>query len=119
MKAVVASHNAGKLAELRALFRGSPLELAPPPDAWTAPEETGATYADNARLKARSLAVIAGGWALADDSGLETDALGGAPGVRSARFAGEDASDAENIQALLTALAGVPDRRARFRCILA
>ena len=119
MRARLASGNPGKLAELRALFRGSPLELDPPLAGWAGPEESGRTYADNARLKARALAEVAGGWALADDSGLEADGLGGAPGVRSARFAGEGASDADNVRALLAALAGRRDRRARFRCVLA
>ena len=83
--------------------------------------EDGATYADNALLKARSYAARSGLLTLADDSGLEVDALGGAPGVRSARYAGEDASDAQRCALLLRNLEGVPDeaRTARFRCVIA
>ena len=85
------------------------------------PEETGSTFAENAALKARSLAKQTGEWSLADDSGLCVEALGGAPGVRSARYAGEGAGDAANNAALLDALKDVPDagRGARFVCALA
>lgn len=84
-------------------------------------EEDGATYAENAIKKARAVADARGLPALADDSGLEVDALGGAPGVRSARYAGEKATDAENRAKLLAALRGVPEERrtARFRCAIA
>lgn len=84
-------------------------------------EETGRTFADNALLKARHAAAATGLPALADDSGLEVDALGGAPGVSSARYAGPRASDADNVDRLLAELAGVPAARrtARFRCVLA
>ena len=87
--------------------------------AMPAVEETGASFLENALLKARALSAVSGGWALADDSGLEVEALGGAPGVRSARYAGPEASDAANIARLLEALRDVGDRRARFRCVLA
>ena len=82
-------------------------------------EETGSTYLDNALLKAREVAEHAGVAALADDSGIEVDALGGAPGPRSARYAGEQASDEENLRALLRATAGVPPggRTARYRAV--
>lgn len=120
---VVASRNLGKLRELRALL--APLEL----EIWSLDEagapdlvvvEDGATFEENAEKKAREAARATGMIALADDSGLEVDALGGRPGVRSARFAHEHATDAENNTALLEALGGTPDaeRSARFRCVL-
>jgi XTP/dITP diphosphohydrolase len=86
---------------------------------WPDVEETGATYHDNARLKARAVAAALGEPALADDSGIEVDALGGRPGPRSARFAGEDASDERNLQELIRAVKGVPGagRTARYRCV--
>jgi XTP/dITP diphosphohydrolase len=86
----------------------------------TAAEETGLSFADNALLKAQHAAQVSGLPALADDSGIEVDALGGAPGVRSARFAGENASDGDNVAKLLRELQGVPAelRTARFRCVL-
>jgi len=113
---VLATANPGKVAELRELVgEWGPIDvrsLADHPDV-TMPEETGATYADNAAAKAHAVARATGLPALADDSGLEVDALGGAPGVRSARFA---ASDADRIGRLLAAIEGARDRRARFRC---
>ncbi len=115
---VLATANPGKVAELRALVAehgaGDVRSLADYP-AIVLPPEDGATYAENAALKARAVVAATGLPALADDSGLEVAALGGAPGVRSARLA---ASDAERIAALLAALAGAADRRARFRCVL-
>jgi XTP/dITP diphosphohydrolase len=85
------------------------------------PPETGETFAENATVKAVEAARQAGILAIADDSGLEVDALGGAPGVRSARYAGEPPSDERNRQKLLAALANIPteDRGARFRCVVA
>ena len=82
-------------------------------------EETGSTYLENARLKAEAGAAALGVPALADDSGIEVDALGGRPGPRSARFAGEDATDERNLQELIRALKGVPGsgRTARYRCL--
>jgi XTP/dITP diphosphohydrolase len=82
-------------------------------------EETGSTYHENASLKARGVAKATGQPALADDSGIEVDALGGAPGPRSARYAGEEASDEQNLRALLRATAGVPagGRTARYRAV--
>jgi XTP/dITP diphosphohydrolase len=80
-------------------------------------EEDAPDLLGNARLKAEAISRAAGAPAVADDTGLEVDALGGAPGVRSARYAGESASDAENVAALLAALAGAADRRARFRTV--
>ena len=119
---LLASANQGKLRELRAILDGLPVELVgldgagagEPPEV----EETGETFLENALLKARAYAAWSGLAAVADDSGLEVDALGGAPGVRSARYAGQGASDQANLDKLLAELAGVPpDRRtARFRC---
>lgn len=124
---VVATTNPGKLAELRQLFEGQPVvvqglsEFADLPEA---PEE-GATFAQNARHKARYYSRHLARWVLADDSGLEVEALGGLPGVRSARLAGEGCrdraeQDRANVRALLEMLAEVPDdrRQGRFCCCL-
>ena len=119
---LLASGNPGKLRELRAILHGLPVELVGLADvgAGEPPEvaETGATFLDNALEKARAYTAWSGLAAVADDSGLEVDALGGAPGVRSARYAGEGAGDQANLDKLLAALAGVPPERrsARFRC---
>jgi XTP/dITP diphosphohydrolase len=119
---LLASANPGKLRELRAILRGLPVALVGLADtgAGEPPEvaETGATFLDNALEKARAYAAWSGLAAVADDSGLEVDALGGAPGVRSARYAGEGAGDRANLDKLLAELAGVPPERrtARFRC---
>ena len=119
---LLASANQGKLRELRTILHGLPVELVglaeaglgDPPEV----EETGDTFLENALLKAWAYAAWSGLAAVADDSGLEVDALGGAPGVRSARYAGEGAGDRANLDKLLAALAGVPPERrtARFRC---
>lgn len=119
-EAVLASGNPGKVREFQALL-GTRWTLRPQTDFGIAPvPETGDTFVANALLKARHAALATGLPALADDSGLEVDALGGQPGVRSARFAGDGAGDAANNGKLLAALAGVPDeaRTARFRCVL-
>ncbi len=121
MKLVIASFNAGKRRELERLFTVPGLELvtlADVPGAH-APAETGATLLENARLKARAAVEITGLPALADDTGLEVDALGGRPGVHSARYAGPGASDADNVRRLLAELAAVPAsaRGARFRTV--
>jgi XTP/dITP diphosphohydrolase len=122
---VLATHSRGKLKELTSLLAGSPVrvrglgEVIPAP---ALPIEDGKTFADNAIKKARAAALATGMFALADDSGLEVDALDGRPGVRSARFAGEQATDDENIAALLAALGDsgqAPPYPARFRCALA
>ena len=121
MKAVLASGNAGKVRELAALLAVRAIEVVPQTDFGIAtPPETGTTFLENALLKARHAAVISGLPALADDSGIEVDALGGRPGVWSARYAGEQASDADNLNLLLHELADVPDewRTARYRCVL-
>lgn len=119
----MASHNPGKVVEIRDLLAGLDLEirdLAQFPDAPTI-EETGATFTQNALLKAHHYHEQTGLLVLADDSGLEVAALGGAPGVRSARYAGENASDAQRVSKLLEALEGVPseNRTARFVCAVA
>jgi XTP/dITP diphosphohydrolase len=99
VRLVLATRNDHKLRELSELMR--PYELDPLPEDVTLPPETGTTFADNALGKARAAARATGMPAIADDSGIEAAALGGAPGVRSARFAGEDASDEENLARLL------------------
>jgi XTP/dITP diphosphohydrolase len=121
MKAVLASANAGKVREFAALLAARDIEVIPQTHfGIISPEETGATFLDNALLKARHAAAGAGLPALADDSGIEVDALQGRPGVRSARYAGEQASDADNARLLLAELAAVADeqRTARYRCVL-
>jgi XTP/dITP diphosphohydrolase len=121
VRAVLASSNPGKLRELEALLEPLGLTLVAQSALGIAPAaETGSTFLENALLKARHAARLAGVAALADDSGIEVDALGGAPGVRSARYAGEHASDQENLYRLLGALEGVPPERrtARYRCVI-
>lgn len=118
---VVATTNPGKLREFRALLSGLPFELCGLGELGiAAPAETGASFLDNALLKARHAAAAGNAAAIADDSGLEVDALGGAPGIYSARYAGPNADDALNNAKLLHALRGIPAerRRARYRCAL-
>jgi XTP/dITP diphosphohydrolase len=120
-RAVLASANPGKLRELAALVAPAGYELVPQSALGIAPAaETGATFLENALLKARHAAAAARLPALADDSGIEVDALGGRPGVWSARFAHPGASDAENLARLLAELEGVPEprRTARYRCVV-
>jgi XTP/dITP diphosphohydrolase len=122
MKLVLASGNAGKLAELRELLAGSGIELVAQSELGVADaEETGRTFVENAILKARHAANATGLPALADDSGLCVDALGGAPGLHSARYAGVHGDNAANNAKLLRELDGVPDegRTACFVCVLA
>jgi len=120
---LLATHSAHKLAELRELLglRRASLVSLDDLDIADEPEETGATFATNARIKARFGARRTGLPTLADDSGLEVDALGGAPGVRTRRYAGPDATDADNNRMLLSALDGLPPERrgARYVCVLA
>ncbi|MGQ9490471.1 MAG: XTP/dITP diphosphatase [Anaerolineae bacterium] len=122
-KLLVATYNPGKVREYRELLAGLPVEVTYPDELALSLDvaETGSTFAENAILKATAYAWASGLWTWADDSGLEVDALGGAPGVLSARYAGPGASDADRYRKLLNALAGVPwDRRtARFRCTVA
>jgi XTP/dITP diphosphohydrolase len=118
---VIATANPGKLREFRSLLAGLPFELTSSAELnLPSPEETGATFLANALLKARHAANLSASAAIADDSGLEVDALDGAPGIYSARYAGEGASDAANNAKLLRALAGMPheQRQARYRCAL-
>ncbi len=120
---LLASGNRSKLAELALLLEPLGLQLLSPADVGGLPEveEDQPSFALNARKKALSAAAASGEWALADDSGLEVEALGGEPGVRSARFAGPGADDARNNALLLQRLAAVPAERraARFVCALA
>jgi len=120
---LLATRNEGKAAELTALLRGLPfrLESLARYPTITLPPETGATYRDNAIAKARAVHDALAISALGDDSGLEVDALDGAPGLHSARYAGPGATDASNNEKLLRALEGLPAprRTARFRCVLA
>jgi XTP/dITP diphosphohydrolase len=118
---IIATTNPGKLREFRALLAGLHFDLKSLGELCIAPAaETGASFLENAMLKARHAAAAASAAAIADDSGLEVDALGGSPGVLSARYAGAGASDAANNAKLLRALAGTPPERrgARFRCAL-
>ena len=121
-RVVLASGNAGKVREFNQLLGGAHVEVLPQssfgvPEA----EETGLTFVENAILKARNAARHTGLPALADDSGIEVDALNGAPGIYSARYAGPGANDEENLYKLLAALEGVPDaqRGGRFQCVIA
>lgn len=120
-RVVLASGNPGKLAELQSLLRGLSLEVLPQ-SAFDVPpvEETGLSFVENALLKARHCALHAGLAVIADDSGLVVDALDGAPGIYSSRYAGNGASDAHNLSKLLADMAGMEERRrtARFYCSL-
>lgn len=120
-RVVLASGNPGKLREFSELLAGKGFELVRQSDLGIEPPpETGVTFLENALIKARNAAQRSGLPAIADDSGIEVDALDGAPGVYSARYAGENASDAANLEKLLAALRGVPDSRrgARYRCVI-
>lgn len=121
MKLLVATTNPGKLEELRVLFSGLPIELVSLRDVTIDRhvDEDADTFEGNACKKASVFAMRSGLPTLADDSGLEVDCLGGAPGVRSARYAGESASDAQNLAKLVQAVKGHAERTARFRCALA
>ena len=112
---VIASGNAGKVREFGRLLADLGLETQPQPEGLEV-EETGTTFAANARLKAEAVARATGCWALADDSGLSVDALGGAPGVHSARYAD---SDSARIERLLQELRTAPNRNAQFTAALA
>jgi XTP/dITP diphosphohydrolase len=114
---VLATRNAHKLRELGALLAPHELELLP--EEVDLPPETGSTFAENAMIKAEAAAEATGRPAIADDSGIVVEALGGAPGIRSARYAGKDATDEQNLAKLLSELRGQADRRAAYVCVLA
>jgi XTP/dITP diphosphohydrolase len=120
---ILATRNPGKLREIQAILRGLTIRIAGLDGFPAVPEidETGETLEENALIKARTVHGLTGLPAISDDSGLEVDFLGGAPGVRSARFAGEDATYDDNNRKLLSMLSGVPEaaRRARFRTVAA
>ena len=122
-KLLLATNNQGKVREYRSLFQNLPYALVTPLEVGitAAVEEVGRSLEENARLKATALADESRLLTLADDSGLEVDALGGEPGPLSARYAGEGASDRDRVNYLLSRLKGVPGekRSARFRCVLA
>lgn len=121
MRLVLATGNPGKAAELADVLgaaRGlEGLVLLPRPPALPEPEEDGSSLVDNARIKARAVVAATGEAAVADDTALEVEALGGAPGLHTARYAGEGASFDDNMAKLLTALDGVVDRAARWRTV--
>jgi XTP/dITP diphosphohydrolase len=114
---VVATRNEHKLRELGEILTG--IELAPLPDSVELPPEEGETFADNALAKARAARVATGEAAVADDSGIEAAALDGRPGVLSARFAGPDATDEQNLALLISELEGAEDRSVAYVCALA
>jgi len=121
---IIATGNTGKVREIQEIFAAFPIRFSSLKDHWRPTPsipETGATFEENARIKAQWVYSRKGMWTLADDSGLEVDALGGEPGVFSARYAGEGAGDAANNRKLLDKLASVArnGRKARFRCVVA
>jgi len=120
---VIATHNQGKLLEYRQLLADLPLEVVSLDDLGITEDapETGRTFAENAKMKAQAYAKMTGLATWADDSGLEVDALGGQPGVYSARYGGPGLSDSDRVRLLLQALDGLPSpqRTARFRCAVA
>jgi XTP/dITP diphosphohydrolase len=117
VRIVMASRNEHKLLELGRVL--VPHALEPLPEGVILPPETGTTFAENALIKARGAAAATGGVALADDSGIVVAALDGAPGVRSARYAGEGATDEQNLDKLVAEMRGRSDRRAAYECVLA
>ncbi len=121
-KLIVGSRNAGKIKEIQAVLADLPFEVSGLPDGGIPDaEETGCTFRENAVIKAKYYSKYTGEYCLADDSGLEVDVLDGEPGVYSARYSGENATDADNNKKLLEALGGIPQekRTARFRSVLA
>jgi len=122
-KLLIATTNRGKVREYKSLLEDIPFELVSLTDEGipTIVEETGTTFRENAGLKAKVFAAESRLLTLADDSGIEVDALGGEPGVMSARYAGDDATDAERVAYLLSKMKNVPEgkRTARFRCVIA
>jgi XTP/dITP diphosphohydrolase len=118
MRYLMASDNEHKLREIRDVLPANVQLLKQSDFDIESAAETGLTFIENALLKARHAAAASGLAAIADDSGLEVDALNGRPGIYSSRFAGEHASDSENVQKLLTEMAGCKARSARFRCVI-
>jgi len=114
---VVATRNDHKLRELAEIL--TEVELVPLPEEIEIPPETGTTFTDNALLKARATHAATGEPTIADDSGIAVDALGGRPGVHSARFAGPDATDEQNLDLLITQVAREEDRSAAYVCVIA
>ncbi|HVL27028.1 MAG TPA: RdgB/HAM1 family non-canonical purine NTP pyrophosphatase [Acidimicrobiales bacterium] len=119
MRLVLASANPDKAREIAGLLSSARVELVPRPPSAGEVDETGDTLEANALLKARAVMEAAGEAAVADDTGLEVDALGGRPGIYAARYAGEGATYADNVAKLLAEMDGVTDRRARFRTVAA
>lgn len=118
MRLVLATANPGKAAELTAVLAGvDGLELVPRPAGLSEPAEDGVTLLDNARIKARAVVAVTGAAAVADDTGLEVAALGGEPGLRTARYSGPGATYADNIAKLLGELDGIVERQARWRTV--
>jgi XTP/dITP diphosphohydrolase len=118
----IASRNQGKIREIRSICADWPVEWITADEhegAWPDVEETAESYVENALLKAHAVADAVGIPAVADDSGIEVDALGGAPGPRSARYAGKEATEGQNLRMLIRAVSGVPaaGRTARYRCL--
>lgn len=120
MQVVFATNNAHKVTEVRAILAGSGFKVLTLAEAGLDidPEENGTTFEANAAIKARAVHALCGGWVVADDSGIEVDALGGAPGVQSKRYSEQGTAQANNAK-LLRELKGRSDRTARFRCVLA
>ena len=120
---ILATRNSGKIKEIQYLLAGTSWQVRSCDvyEGCPEPEETGNTFVENALIKARAIAEYTGQITLADDSGLEVDALDGAPGIRSARYSGPDATDISNNALLLQNLSGLPDdrRTGRFRCAIA
>jgi XTP/dITP diphosphohydrolase len=116
---IVATRNAHKSAEIRSMI-GDRFEVLDANDFPECPqiEETGTTFLENARLKAEGISRVVDGWVLSDDSGLEVDALDGAPGVWSSSFGGDEGNHARNNERLIAEMTGKTDRRARFRCTM-
>ncbi|MGZ4240778.1 MAG: RdgB/HAM1 family non-canonical purine NTP pyrophosphatase [Actinomycetota bacterium] len=118
-RVALATKNPGKVREIASIVAGAPVEVVGPDPSWQPPPEDADTYRENALVKARSLAQAMGMPVLADDSGIEVDALDGGPGPRSARYAGEGASDEENLHKLIEVMHRTPERArgARYRCV--
>jgi len=118
-RVALATKNPGKVREIAQIVVDAPIELVAPDPAWIPPPEDDPTYRGNALIKARSLVSLSSVPVLADDSGIEVDALDGAPGPRSARYAGDGASDEENLHKLIEVVRRTPERArgARYRCV--